>query len=367
MALGFSQNQVSVARMKETVILMGPHPPPYGGVAIFTSALFEFMKDKGVKLWAVGEGQLREKNVSFMNYRRLGLVPLLLRDGFKARIVDSFHFLVEYPNIVLVPLWVALKQLLRFRWIKVVHDGSLPARHDDFGLPRKLLFRIAIGSVDEFVVVNEELNTWLRNGIGIRQKVTTINALLPIPEDEFNAALPAEVKYAIAQFSKRVVTTGVFIPSYGFKQVAEGVERIRRKSGENIGLILIDGAYISNDEYRSEVLKKRDWIIVLEKIPHPHVLQIFKMSNVFVRGCRHEGYGLSRIEAIWCGIPVVAARGEESRGMLMYDFDDVEALIRQINRALSNSSKQEVLNWGAVFQREAEENLKQWQKIMGVA
>ena len=36
--------------------------------------------------------------------------------------------------------------------------------------------------------------------------------------------------------------------------------------------------------------------------------------------------GISRIEALWCGVPVVATRAGETRGMLLYDFGDVEQL-----------------------------------------
>jgi glycosyltransferase involved in cell wall biosynthesis len=94
------------------------------------------------------------------------------------------------------------------------------------------------------------------------------------------------------------------------------------------------------------------------------VLQIFRQSDVFVRGFEHEGYGLSRIEAIWCGIPVIVAMGKESRGMLLYEFGDLDALVAHLREALSNSSANEVEQWARVFQREAEENLERWMRIM---
>jgi glycogen synthase len=352
--------------MGRKIVLLGPYPPPYGGVAIFTASLFDFTKDQGVKLWAAGEKLPSKPNVSPINYRRLGLIPLMLEDGFRARIIDSFHFLVEYPHPMMVPVWVLLKLVLRFEWVKVVHDGSLPSRYDGFNLIQKLLFRIIISSVDEFAVVNDRLNSWLREAIKVRQKVTTINALLPLQGDQYNAPLPAEIERAITPHKKRIVSTGIFIPSYGFKHVAESIERIRRETGEDIGLILIDGAFMNDPAYRSEVLHQRHWITVLEKVPHPQVLQIFKRADLFVRGFRYEGYGLSRIEAIWCGIPVVAAQGEESRGMLLYDFGDEEELIRHIKKALFDPPRLEIQKWADQFQREAEENLRRWVKLIGL-
>ena len=73
---------------------------------------------------------------------------------------------------------------------------------------------------------------------------------------------------------------------------------------------------------------------------------------------RVESYGLSRIEAIWCGLPVVATRAGETRGMLLYDFGDVEELTAQLRRALSGERARETAEWAARYRQEAEENLK---------
>jgi len=112
--------------------------------------------------------------------------------------------------------WALLKLVLRFEWVKVVHDGSLPSRYSGFSLLRKLLFRLSVSLVDEFAVVNEGINEFLRNGIGVRQNVRTVNALLPIPDSELSAGLSSEIEPVLAQYDRRVVSTGVFIPSYGF-------------------------------------------------------------------------------------------------------------------------------------------------------
>ena len=349
---------------RRKIVLLGPYPPPYGGVAIFTKALFEFTKGSGVELWAAGENLPSEPGIRPIKYRRLGLIPLVLRWGSRVRIVDSFHFLLEYPNLLMVPLWVLFKLVLRFEWIKVVHDGSLPSRYRDFSFIQKLLFKLSVNSVDEFAVVNENIKAFLTNEIGTTKNVNTVNALLPIPRDELNAALPEQIAAALGQYEKRVVSTGVFLPSYGFADAADAVERIRRETGKRVGLILVDGAFIRDESYRAAVLAGRDWITVWEKLPHKQVLQVFQRSDVFIRGFRHEGYGLSRIEAIWCGIPVIAAQGEESRGIALYDFGDLETLVGHLKHALFDASRGTLSHWAQIFRREAEENLERWKHIM---
>ncbi|MDD5542176.1 MAG: glycosyltransferase [Acidobacteriia bacterium] len=316
-----------------------------------------------MELWASGDNLRPSPGIKVLKHKRLGLILLLIKSGIRARLIDSFYFLIEYPNILMASLWVLMKILLRFEWIKVIHDGSLPSRYTRFNAFQKLAFKFAIGSVDEFVGVSREIAEFLFQ-MGVRQNILTVNALLPTPPSELTCALPKEMESALVRHRKRVISTGVFIPTYGFDHAAQAVENLRRETGEDIGLILIDGVFARDENYRAATLQGRDWIAVFENVPHPQVLEIFRRSDVFVRGFRHEGYGLSRIEAIWQGIPVIAAQGEESRGMWLYEFGDLEKLTTYLRKALFVPDTREIAHWSQVFQREAEENLARWKNIL---
>lgn len=354
--------------MNRKVVLLGPYPPPYGGVSVYISNLFDMLHNRGIRLWTFGERELKDEHAYFMKDKRLELLPLLLREGAGKRIVDSTHFLVEYPSI-LVFVWVMLKPLLRFEWFKVVHDGSLPARYCGFGFLRRLLFKLSIGSVTEFIVVSEDLGRWLREEIGVKQGVTIIPSLLPSSHRTFTAALPEETEKAVAPYiarARRVCSIGAFIPSYGFKQIAEALEKLRAETGEDIGLILLDGTFAREEDYKREVLLNRDWITVLENVPNRDVYQILKKSDLFVRAFAYESYGLSRIEAIWCGLPVIATRAGETRGMRLYNYGDEQELRRQIKAVLFDEGKQGWQIWAELYRREAEENLEKLLRTIGV-
>jgi glycosyltransferase involved in cell wall biosynthesis len=115
------------------------------------------------------------------------------------------------------------------------------------------------------------------------------------------------------------------------------------------------------------VLRDRDWITVLEKVPNPGIYEILKRSDVFVRAVADEGYGISRIEALWSGIPVVATRAGETRGMLLYDFGDVEQLASQLQAALLDPVMEEPNPWAERYRSEAEENLRALARVLGVS
>src|ERR1044071_8131362 len=213
--------------MSKKVVLLGPYPPPHGGVSIYVSTLFEHLKSRGLHLWTYGEREVRGMNVHFMKDKRRDLVPLILREGRGARVADCTHFLLEYPS-ALVPVWVLLKRLLGFEWVKILHDGSLPVRHARFGAARRALFRLAARNVTEFVVISRELERWLREEVKVARPVTHVGSLLPVPYREEEGELHGEVEelfFDAGWHARRVCSVGAFIPEYGFLHAARAVER----------------------------------------------------------------------------------------------------------------------------------------------
>jgi glycosyltransferase involved in cell wall biosynthesis len=357
--------------MSRRVVLLGPLPPPYGGVSIYFGALAELLRESGVRVWALtGDADSFGPHVRRILHRRLGLLPALFREGRGARVLDASHFHFEYPHALLLPAWLACKSLLRFEWYKNVHDGSLPARYESFGRARRFLFRRAANAVTEFVVVSEELRRWLTEEVGVAQPVRVVPSLLPFDRRALDAPPSQEIASRLARYlsrPRRVCTVGVFIPEYGFAHAAEAVERLRAETGEEIGLALLDGTFARDEEYRAEVLRGReDWITVVENVPHPQVYQILKRSDAFVRAFAHESYGLSRVEAIRCGVPVIATNVGETRGMMTYDFGDVDALTDQLRRALRDPPREEIARWAETFGREADENLRAIKDVLGL-
>lgn len=347
--------------MNRKKILFGPLPPPYGGVAIYMKALVTHLAGPDVRVWTYGGVKPDDAEVRFIAHRKLGTLWALLAEGRNARILDASHFHLEYPNLLLLPVWLVLKRWLHFEWYKNVHDGSLPRRYPQFSARQRWLFQRAVNAVDEFVVVSEDLRSWLRDEIKVHQPITVIPGLMPALPDDRNATLSSTTDELIKPYlahGQRVCSIGVFFPSYGFKDVAEAVAVLRERTGQDLGLVLLDGGFVRDESYRDEMLRGRDWITVLEKVPNTEIYEILKLSNVFVRAFADESYGISRVEALWCGLPVIATRAGETRGMLLYDFGDVEQLINQLEAALLAPNLDERNLWAERYRLEALENLQ---------
>lgn len=359
--------------MKKRVILFGPLPPPYGGVSVFVSGLHAHLKDIPHQLWALHGSDDKNPGVIKIKHRRLEVISALRRHASGSRIVDFTHFHLEYPHKILLPIWLTAKLALQFEWVKYILDGSLPSRYPHFTPVQRHLFKSAINAADEFIVVSEELRDWLRNEIKVKQKITVIPCLLTIPDEILSQPLPPETKAKLAPFLQhafRVCCIGTFIPSYGFAHVANAIERLREETANDIRLLLLDGTFAEEAGYREQVLAGRDWITVLQNVSNPEVYRVLRECNLFVRAFGSESYGISRVESIWCGVPVVATDVGEVRGMHVYHFGDEDRLAELIRKELFATDRGETLTelkrWSEQYRREAESNLQKFIDTVGL-
>lgn len=354
--------------MSKRIILFGPLPPPQGGVAIYLKELVDHLRGSEVRVWTYTGARPRVPNVRFVSHRKLGTLAALMAEGRRSRILDASHFHLEYPNPLLLPVWLLMKRWLRFEWYKNILDGSLPKRYPRFGPMQRWLFHRGVDAVDEFVVASDELRRWLEEDLKVRQRVTVVPCLLP-RTSETVAARSTETARSLEPYlshDNRVCSIGVFFPSYGFKHVAEAVEELRRRSGRDIGLLLLDGGFVRDEGYRNDVLQDRDWITVIEEVPNSEIPEILKQSDVFVRAFADESYGISRIEALWAGTPVIATRAGETRGMLLYDFGDQEQLTSHLQSVLFGAASDNDNQWPKFYRKQAENNLKQLAGVLGI-
>src|SRR2546421_2892788 len=145
-------------------IVFGPLPPPFGGVSVFMSTLYAHIVNGGGEVWAYTgiESASDYPQARFIAHDRLAHIGALLRAGKGRRVIDSSHFHLEYPNWLLLPLWLAAKKIIGFDWVKIIHDGSLPARYPEFTPSQQRLFARALHAVDEVFVVSDELAEFVR-------------------------------------------------------------------------------------------------------------------------------------------------------------------------------------------------------------
>jgi len=341
--------------------LLGPSPPPWGGVGVFQKLLHTALVERGFaptlhpfcsggQAGAVFRPTARSIWAGAADLRR-GEIWL-----------DSSTFVFEYPHLPAAMSWLLLHRRRGFRWLKIVHDGTLPQRLEAFSARQRRFVQWAFRQPDAVAAVGDELADWLRAAPWFDRPVQRLASFLPLPDAYGDAAPPAEVADLASTGEALIATLGVFRPDYGFAQIAEAVARLRGE-GRHARLIMVDGGFArEDDDYRRRVLQDRPWITVLTELPHEQVLKTMAACAAFVRGVQHESLGLSRLEAVRCGVPVVGTAVGVTENVSTYAFGDVDALTARLREALTHDDMR-AAGQTAAMDRLAQENLQtimQW-------
>ena len=348
---------------KNKIILLGPVPPPFGGVAIFLNNLYKNLRDPDIKFWTQTPVEC-SNNAIHIKSSLFKFPFLLLKDGRRSTVVDSTLVFLEYPDQPLSFFWQTLRPILGIKWIKIIHDNSLPNRLPSFPFYERLLAKLALKTIDEFIVVNQDLFDWLKHDLKLKQKITLVKPLLPIDLDLSAVTLPRELLSLAKAGKKLVCTVGTFVPQYGFRETADTIEKLREELGEDIRLIIVSGTFTNDSSYEEDVLRNRDWISVVRDIPHRQTLKIIQESDLAVRATSRESYGLTRVEAICLGTPVVATDFGETRGVLTFEHGNHEEMKKQIKEGLYNFNPKSLSNWADQYKQEAQQNLRAFKDII---
>ena len=110
--------------------------------------------------------------------------------------------------------------------------------------------------------------------------------------------------------------------------------------GIKINFVLIGREGFGFEKFRSEFQARKNRILILSDIEDKDLVLIYNLAKVFIFPTFYEGFGLPPLEAMKCGIPVVASNNSSmpeviGEGGLMGDATDynfyTESIIKLLN------------------------------------
>lgn len=354
-------------RTQPRLLLLGPYPPPSGGVVTYLRAVFAQLPAGECAWYGYGD-QPRDSEC-------IHVVPLqdfdpatCLRKRFIPRVVlDSSTVFLEYFDSRLLRRWLPLLLMRRVRWVKVIHDGTLPGRFTQYTRREKRLIRFASRFVWRYVAVNQQLGQWLENNLVPAGKIVVIPSLIDVrPAEVVNAPVPAFQN--LADSADRVIcAVGAMNPAYGFQDVVAAVAQLQVDFGIQVGLVLLCAGFDARDGFAEQLEAIFPGLLVLSNLSQSQVAAVMRASDVTVRAVGSESYGLSRVESICQGTPVVATNTGETRGMYCYEFGDVPGLLRQLKRAMTEEARAATTVQGRRFEAEALRNRERLLQLIAAA
>ncbi len=335
-------------------ILMGPFPPPAGGVATFFTRLTALLSERGYpyRLKRMG-GQTDPIRHNWLSWQQN------LDDVEHGTVLlDNGTTFIESPSRRPMLEWFVWKSWRRFYWVKMLHSGTLPQRYTTFDRLQKWLLRMNFSRVDMFVCVNNVLADWLTETLRVRKPVVRISSLLPLPQTQ------AIETFKLPPADFYVVAVGIFTENYGFADIVQAVERVRRQTVYDVHCILLDAAFDYDANYHARVVQGQAWLHIYKALPSAQALSIIQQASVFVRATRQESYGLSKVEALMAGVPVICTPTGETRGMTLYQAGDIKALTEHILDHTQKDRADDLSRWQAFYQQQAETNLSELIRIL---
>lgn len=140
------------------------------------------------------------------------------------------------------------------------------------------------------------------------------------------------------------------------------ISDILKSKGYHINFLLIGREGFGYKKIEQELIARRDRIIVLNDISDDDLVKIYNISKAFIFPTLYEGFGLPPLEAMKCGVPVLASNNSSlpevvGEGGLMAAANDYDFFAGSIIKIFNddnfyNQMKEKALAQSAKFTAE---------------
>jgi glycosyltransferase involved in cell wall biosynthesis len=235
-------------------------------------------------------------------YKHLSIPGDLLLSG---RRIDFFHFLYNAPS-----LWMPCPFVVTVHDVSFRHVPNMISIKDRWSL--NLQFHLRLRKANKIITVSQNSKDDIIKYYGIPENKIVV--IYEGVDSSFRVISDGEEKRAIAiKYNlpdKFILYVGTYLPHKNIDTLLRAYNRLRShnrishalvlagKKGRNFSLInsLINELGLNND------------VRTIGYVPPEDLPYIYNLSSAFVFPSFYEGFGLPLLEAMACGIPVVASR-----------------------------------------------------------
>jgi glycosyltransferase involved in cell wall biosynthesis len=316
------------------VLLLGPYPPPHGGVQTNLVAIREMLLAQGIPCSVINLHRHRTGRGQAV-YHPTGALEtlwLLLRLRY-----DTLHLhLGGDLTPRLLGLCLACTLIPGKKAVLTFHSGgyaSSPAgRSAAPGTLRGRVFR----RFDRIIAVNHEL-VELFHRFGVppeRVRLIPPHALPPRAPD---VELPPRLCHFFRTHRPVLLTVGLLEPEYDLPLQVRALGRIRERRPK-AGLVLI-GSGSLEPRLRGLIEQQpyAEHILLCGDVPHAATLRAIAEADVCLRTTLYDGDSVAVRESLHLGTPVIASDNRmRPAGVRLIPASDLDALCEAIEAALAS-------------------------------
>jgi glycosyltransferase involved in cell wall biosynthesis len=326
------------------ILIIGPIPPPFGGVSVHLNRLIPKLQRAGFKVGVLNHfGStampfvLAALNKNPLNYFRLP-------KRFRARIVHYHHS--RWSHLMALALG---KGSSTARYILTLHAGDV---HKHLPLMSRAPFvaritRWALRRFDTVICVDPKIASFIRDHLD-GQRLEVLPAFLESPNqetEEYDATMETFLKsgrvLVVAAYGLQFLHDGR--ERYGIDTAVDAFSKLARER-EDLRLAIFVARrpsrgkarrHLARLERRLEDAGVRDRVLIVFDRP---LVPALRQNTVFVRPTRAEGDAVSVREAQRAGIPVVASDVVgRPPGVISFSEEDVTELCAALGGVLDGA------------------------------
>ncbi|OAB39975.1 glycosyltransferase [Paenibacillus macquariensis subsp. defensor] len=296
------------------IVMIGPMPPPIGGISIHIKRMVQRLEERGIACDVYNESHVlisQEGVYPIGSYKDFALkIPFMKGDLF------HFHTISRTVRILLGFYKICGKKI-----ILTVHGESLMDQITSSSALMRWLLLTSLRSIDQIVCVNED-NTKKLLALGFAQhKVVTVPSYIQPKEiEDDNVAIPNKVLEFMDK-AKFVITANGYIrfyedqDLYGVDLLIDLLKELTQRNKDVRIIFALLGVSSQSDEEKAyyDVLRKTITEFNLEdrflfyEVENTEFYPIVKKSHLFIRPTVTDGYGVSIAEALYSSIPSIAS------------------------------------------------------------
>lgn len=312
---------------RNNIILIGPLPPPVGGVSTHIERLSQHFQDQCEYIIDLYPGV--EKRISSDVHkvsRRKGwiyklyfLARWLL--NAKARIAH-FHF-STYGSLLLLTCLPKLRK----KWVLTLHHGAL----SDGNKVLSFLKLFALNRVDVIIAISHSQEIFYKRKNISSKKIKRLSSYLP-PVFNNDGKVPEQFSNIKSAFSNVILANGYVTKIYRHDFL---IALARRRPDVAVVLVIYGEFEKKCYEQVYEASRELDNFFIQSSVPNQDFLSMLKLCDCYVRPNAVDSYGLAVADACSLSVPVVASDVcERHPGAILFESGNFEQFDSKVEQAL---------------------------------
>ena len=305
------KNRISPMRDRHEVVLIGPFPPPYGGISVHLNRLISYLKQTKFNYILYNTFSESECEKSVISVRKNRLLWYIKFAFFHRSQIVHLHS----PNWIARLIFAIMARLRSGKYIISIQGRSISEASKNSFSTRGRLTVWMLKQMDTIIACNDEIKKECINRIGIsKDKVHMVPAYIPpLPSDLKKP--PANILDFIQSHSPVICATGWIGQKfngddiYGIDMLISLIDRLL-PDFPGIGLILSVNGGESADAINQTIANAKSLVgdhiaFVTEQLDD--IVGLYQECDLFCRPTNTDGDAVSIREAIHVGTPVVAS------------------------------------------------------------